>query len=467
MTAAPSARTRKIPQLLTLVSEAQKSTAARYCLYARKSSEEAERQALSIDSQVKEMLEVARRENLAVTEIRRESHSAKDSGMRPVFNQLLKDIRMGVFTGILTWDPSRLSRNAGDIGTVIDLMDQGLLQNIRTHSQKFTNNPNEKFLLMILSSQAKLENDNRGINVKRGQKTRAEMGYRPCLTPLGYLQERRAGESKSRVVIDPLRGSLVRQMFEYVAQNHASGRALRRWMQEVGFTTRKGKVPTLSMIYRMLRSSFYMARFEYPEGSGQWYTGDFEPLVPEKLFKEVQRILDLAPKKVWGSKEFHFVRMLTCGGCGSGVTAEEKIKYRKDGTANRWVYYRCTHARNLSCKEPSIREELLIEQLLAIIDTIDLDELGMKRKLEEEVQRLCKFTHGVLGQDPMNDATLPKVDVRSYAKYILRDGERDEKRELLQCLKTRLVLKEGKIISDSSSSLRHQPRGLMTPIHHR
>jgi hypothetical protein len=36
----------------------------RYCLYARKSTESDEKQALSIDSQVKEMLQIAERENL-------------------------------------------------------------------------------------------------------------------------------------------------------------------------------------------------------------------------------------------------------------------------------------------------------------------------------------------------------------------------------------------------------------------
>jgi site-specific DNA recombinase len=98
----------------------------KYCLYARKSTEEDERQALSIDSQIKEMLLVAQRENLTVTEIRRESHSAKASAQRPVYNQLILDVRAGLFTGILTWAPDRLSRNAGDLGSLVDLMDQKL-----------------------------------------------------------------------------------------------------------------------------------------------------------------------------------------------------------------------------------------------------------------------------------------------------------------------------------------------------
>jgi len=79
-----------------------------YCLYARKSTESEEQQVLSIESQVKEMLKIAERDGLEIMDIRRESHSAKDSGQRPVFVELLKDIREGKFNGVLTWAPDRL-----------------------------------------------------------------------------------------------------------------------------------------------------------------------------------------------------------------------------------------------------------------------------------------------------------------------------------------------------------------------
>lgn len=151
----------------------------RYCLYARKSTESDEKQALSIDSQIKEMLQIAERDRLQIIDIRREAHSAKDSGQRQVFNEILADIRSSRYTGILTWAPDRLSRNAGDLGSLVDLMDQKLLLEIRTYGQRFTNNPNEKFLLMILCSQAKLENDNKSLNVKRGLRTIIERGFGP------------------------------------------------------------------------------------------------------------------------------------------------------------------------------------------------------------------------------------------------------------------------------------------------
>ncbi len=153
----------------------------KYCLYARKSTEQEDKQALSIESQVNEMVALAKREELNVTEIKRESHSSKDVGQRPIYNEMISEIKQGKFNGILTWAPDRLSRNAGDLGAVVDLMDQKLLHDIRTYGQQFSNNPNEKFLLMILGSQAKLENDNKMVNVKRGLRARCQMGLWPSV----------------------------------------------------------------------------------------------------------------------------------------------------------------------------------------------------------------------------------------------------------------------------------------------
>jgi DNA invertase Pin-like site-specific DNA recombinase len=98
-----------------------------YGLDARKARESDERQALSIDSRIKEMLKLAQRDKIDVVDVRRESHSAKDSAAGPVFNQLIADILNGKFNSILTWAPDRISRNACDLGSLGDLMDQKLL----------------------------------------------------------------------------------------------------------------------------------------------------------------------------------------------------------------------------------------------------------------------------------------------------------------------------------------------------
>ena len=165
-------------------------TELRYCLYVRKSSESDEKQKMSIESQTKEMRRLAKEKELKIKLVISENKSAKVSNTRPGFDRLINLIRSKEIDAILTWNVDRLNRNGGDLGTLIDLMDEGLLQIIQTKSQVFSSNPNEKFLLMILCSQAKLENDNRGNNVKRGMLNLCEKGGFPHMLPLGYIRRK-------------------------------------------------------------------------------------------------------------------------------------------------------------------------------------------------------------------------------------------------------------------------------------
>lgn len=412
----------------------------KYCLYARKSTEQDERQALSIDSQIKEMLELASRDGLNIAEIRKESHSAKASGARPVFNELITDLRSGKFNAILTWAPDRLSRNAGDLGSLVDLMDQKLLHEIRTQGQKFGNNPNEKFLLMILCSQAKLENDNKSINVKRGLRAKLELGLWPGTPPTGYLSEYRT-DRKGHILTDPQRAPIIKKMFEKVANEQWSGRDVHNWLkQDLNFTTKGGKHLSLSNIYIILKNTFYYGVVQYPEGSGKWYTGKHETIITKELYDKVQERLTRDKIVRGASKEFAFTKLMTCGLCGSGVSAEEKQKTLKDGSVTTYIYYGCSRARDLTCKCGYLREENLVDQLAEIIDQIDINELGMRAKLEEEIKRLQFLQSSVLGTTPEKNPKLKEIDVRAYAKHLIKHGTIMDKRELLGCLKSKLTL---------------------------
>jgi DNA invertase Pin-like site-specific DNA recombinase len=417
----------------------------KYCLYARKSTEQDERQALSIESQIKEMLQIAERDGLEVVDIRRESHSAKDSGQRPVFTEILTDIRSGRYTGILTWAPDRLSRNAGDLGSLVDLMDQKLLLEIKTYGQHFTNSPNEKFLLMILCSQAKLENDNKSVNVKRGLRMRCEMGLWPSPAPTGYLNEKRI-DRKGYVMIDPERGPVMKQMFEKVAYEHWSGRKIYHWLKfEMNFRSKTSNKPlTLSNIYRLLQTPFFYGVFEYPMGSGKWYQGKHTPLITREVFEKAREQLKRSEIK-YTDKQFAFSRIMTCGRCGSGVTAEDKYKKLAKGGVAHYVYYGCNRSRNLQCKEGYIREEEVIKQLVAVIEKLEMNEGIIKKKFDEEYKRMAKFQKSFLSA--YDNTTIEKdFDAKRYASHVLNQGTIEEKRELLGCVKNKMILKEKCII---------------------
>ena len=419
----------------------------KYCLYARKSAEQDERQTLSIDSQVKEMLAIAERDGLEIIDIRREAHSAKDSGQRPVYKELLEDIRRERFNGILTWAPDRLSRNAGDLGSLVDLMDQKLLAEIRTYGQQFRNSPNEKFLLMILCSQAKLENDNKSINVKRGLRTRVEMGLWPSNPPTGYVTEKRV-DRKGYVAIDPDRAMVIKKMFEKVAYEKWSGRKIYNWLKfDLNFKTSTGnKNLSLGNIFRILENHFYYGVFEYPKSSGNWYTGKHEPIITKELFDQVQTQVKSQFARS-ESKEFAFTKLMTCGLCGSGITADEKFKKQKNGNIHRHVYYGCTKTRDMNCKGGYINEADLIKQFEELVEKVDLNEIGIKEKIKAEVERVKKFQKITLGSKEKIE--VKDIDIRNYAKYILKEGSDIEKRELLGCLKNKIRI-NNKIVTIST-----------------
>jgi len=420
-------------------------TKIRYVLYSRKSTESEERQVLSIDSQVNEMLQLAERENLEIVEIRRESHSAKDSGKRPVFKELLEDIKRERFNGILTWAPDRLSRNAGDLGSLVDLMDQKLLLTIRTYGQTFSNSPNEKFLLMILCSQAKLENDNKSINVKRGLRTRCEMGLWPGPPPTGYLKEK-SMDKKCEVYIDPERGPVIKKMFEKIAYEKCSGKKIYNWLRfELNFRSPYGKKHlSLGNLFRTFSNPFYYGEFEYPRKSGNWYKGRHEPIISKELFDQVQTQLKRNTLRSRQDKEFAFTRIMTCGLCGSGISADEKHKQLRNGSVRSHVYYACTRAKDKHCKCGYMPEDELVKQLQKLVDTVQLNETDIFKKISAEVLRYKSFTKSLLREN--SEVFAESIETKEYVKFLLKNGSVEEKRDILSCFSSPILL-NNKIIS--------------------
>lgn len=412
----------------------------KYCLYARKSTEGDERQALSIDSQIKEMTQIAEREGFKIVEIRRESHSAKEAGNRPVFEEIVRDIDSGIFNAIITWAPDRLSRNAGDLGKLVDRMDQKKLITIKTFGQNFTNSPSDKFLLMILCSQAKLENDNKSINVKRGMRTRCEMGLWPAQPPTGYRKVD-GRLAKCEVEIDPERADVIKEIFEKIAYEKWSASKVHAWLRyELNFKTQRGYHLSIGNVFKIINNTFYYGRFEFPQGSGLWYDGKHTPIITKELFDETRRSIKSQVIKSQG-KEFAFTRIMKCGVCGSGITADEKFKKLKAGGVNRHVYYRCTKSKDRHCKNPAINEAALIEALVQMLDTISLDKVKITAKLNDEIRKFKKLQAMFLRKKKTEKIEL--MDVRDYARFVLTEGTVLEQRSVLECISSNLSLSSG------------------------
>lgn len=154
----------------------------------------------------------------------------------------------------------------------------------------------------------------------------------------------------------------------------------------------------------------------------------------------------VAPKSKSGTKQFDYTKLLKCGRCESGITAQEKFKQRKNGIQKRYVYYHCTQAKDFSCPEPYLREEKLAEAFIQMLGKVTIEEIESKEALKVELDRFRRLSSAVLGYNN-SQQDQPEINLHNFAKYVLTEGTREEKRALIACLNQTVYLKNKEVIT--------------------
>jgi len=346
-----------------------------YGNYCRKSTESEDRQVLSIDSQIDEGKKLADALNIKISpnHFFSEAKSAKVTGKRAKFSEMLEMIEKGTINSIIVWHADRLSRNAMDSALLIDLIDKGKLIEIVTPAQTFKNTPLDKFMFMFQCSQAKMENDKKGVDVTRGLHKKASMGMYPAPAPVGYKNDKYAEKGNKVPLVDEVRFPLVRKMIDFMLTgNYTVAEIWRIARNEWGFTMPSGKKISRPTTYRIFSNSFYYGKYEYPLGSGKWYDAIHTPMMSAEEYDKIQFLLGKKGKPRPKNHIFDFTGMMKCGECGASITAETKIKKQKNSNIHSYIYYHCTKRINPNCEQGSIEEKDLKKQIIKEIDSIEI-----------------------------------------------------------------------------------------------
>ncbi|MBI2340165.1 MAG: recombinase family protein, partial [Deltaproteobacteria bacterium] len=409
----------------------------KFFLYARKSMENEERQALSIESQLVEVREHAAKEKVTIVREFTEAMTAKSPG-RPVFDEMLSCIAKGEADGIIAWHPDRLARNSLDGGRIIHFLDIGHLKALKFCTLWFENTPQGKFMLNMAFGQSKYYVDNLSENVKRGQRQKLRRGEWPFGPPLGYL----GGGRYSFPKVDPVKGPLITKLFEAYASGRTTLKQLRELCTSWGLVSRSGKKVALAKVHATLLNPFYYGLVRYKDDCAQ---GVHEPLVSKELFDRVQETLKRRgkPNKV---KKHHFslVGLAKCATCGGAITAE-----RKKGHA----YYHCTKKLGPCSEKKYLREEPFAQQIKEALQTVALPDDSFAEALTTLGQM------GLEASQPVNefkkelDRELPQLKVKqdrllhAHLEGLIDKGEyRSAKKELVDRemeLRTKLAHLEG------------------------
>ena len=343
----------------------------KYYIYCRKSTEDAGKQIQSIEAQENCLKRMALERGLEVVDVLTECKSAKTPG-REMFLKMIEGIHQGKASGILCWKMDRLARNPVDGGNISWMLQQGVIQKIITIDREYL--PTDNVLMMSVElGMANQYIRDLGKGVERGMKLKCEKGWFPGIVPQGYKNDKRGIKGARIVRKDEDRFPMVRNMWELALTGQYSlAEICRVANEEWGYRTPKTKATggvklRKSTLHNMFRNPFYKGMFEW---RGELFEGKHEKMITEKEYEQVQDILASKGHKRPYKKNFAYTGMMRCGECGYMITAAQKRKGNRG-----YIYYHCTDQKQgYHCTQRSIEEKRLEEQIGAFLDTLAISD---------------------------------------------------------------------------------------------
>jgi DNA invertase Pin-like site-specific DNA recombinase len=353
----------------------------RYVLYARKSTEDENRQVRSIGDQIADCRKLATDLGLNVVDIIQETKSAKRPKQRPLFTQMLRDLEAKKYDAILCWHPDRLCRNMLEGGEIINMLDEATLKDIRFHSHQFSNDANGKMLLGMLFVFSKQYSDDLSAKVSRGVKGNFSEGKSSGSPKFGYDRDENTGLYKPNKFF-----KTVQEGWQKRAQGE-SVEAVTNFLLEKGYErhTRNKRQPRsirpgVSAVANMFHDPFYyglLVQVNQTVDLREVY--DFQPMIDEETFNQVQLLSWGRTKDKFTTKRATFYPLhgfVYCAVCNSSKYM--MVGKNLSGSKEHVLTYRCD---NPACtrKPKSMRAKNIFNSMYQMLESFDLTDEAYDR----------------------------------------------------------------------------------------
>ena len=338
-------------------------TKPKYFLYARKSTEEDDKQVMSIEAQLFELREFASRENLEIISEFQESKSAKSPG-REVFGKMMAKIERDGSFGILAWHPDRLARNSVDGGRIIYAVDTSKVISLRFPTFWFEPTPQGLFMLQVAFGQSKYYSDNLKQNVERGIRQKLRRGEWLTHAPFGYVNNQKTKNIEPNPTLSKI---IVLAYKEYAKGGHGLV-SIAEFLALHGVTRKSGAPLAQASVSLMLTNKAYLGLTKHGK---EYFPGSFPPILSSDLFEAVQKIFQERshPRRTKVGHNFPFTGLFKCAECESMITAQ----WCTGRMGGRYRYYRCTKKKG-KYGQKYLREDLLVFQLKEQLQKIALSD---------------------------------------------------------------------------------------------
>ena len=373
---------------------------------------------VSLEAQKDAINIFADRHAITVSKWFEEKETAAKKG-RPIFNRMVSELQKHKADGIIVHRIDRSARNFADWAKIGDLADAGFDIHFATESLDFRSRGGR----LAADVQAVVAADyirNLREECIKGLNGRLKQGLYPFKAPLGY-QNNGGGKPKT---IDPVRGPLVRTMFELYATGNFSFWALVPEMKLRGLRNEQSKPVAKSGIEKILRNPFY-AGIMFVKSSGKSYPGIHEPLISVELYRKVADIREGRDNKKTTKHNHRYRGLFRCSNCDGAMIPEIQKGH---------VYYRC---HDKACATKTVREDLIEQEVQTLISHFVLNDKQIEiiyRKFEVWFEQHEDYTAAELA--PLEIAKLKARLSRLTDKFV------DEliETETFQSKKTEILL---------------------------
>lgn len=351
-------------------------TKLKYVLYARKSTDDPQRQVRSIDDQIFECLQLANRLGLNVVNRNKpfiETKSAKKPNQRPIFRQMLQDLKKDVYDGILAWNPDRLARNMREGGEIIDMIDEELIKDLKFVTHHFTKDANGKMLLGMSFVLSKQYSDDLSQKVTRGVRRSFAEG-KSAIPKHGYIRNENGfyePDGKNYDLICTawemrLQGQSLENVSKFMNEN-GYARIIKRTGRKVDMDVK--------ILTDIFHDPFYygiLVQAKQTVDLRDIY--NFQPATTEEVYNQVQElsVRRLTPLNRKKRKAFYPLKtMVICSFCNHNMVVGPSTGSK----GKRYLNYRCD---NKLCvrKKKSIRAKVVFNWIYDFLK----DGLGLTEK---------------------------------------------------------------------------------------
>lgn len=391
----------------------------KYVIYARKSNkEDSGEEQKSINKQLKLCKELADKEGYNVVNIFKEVASAKKSGNREIFDEVIESLREGKeYNCLLAFSPDRLARNMKDAGEIIDLLDKGIIADIQFYTYRFTNDSNGKMALAIQFALAKQYSDTLSAHTLTGMTERVMQGETVGAVKAGYTRG-----SNKKFVKDKETFKEVSAIWAKAIEKYPPGR-IAEYLDKIGMGVLKKY--TEKGVRRIIKDPFY---------AGIHVRGDvivdlrkvdpsFKPVVtPEQFFSVQQAMIQRDYSHKFGQqKRFNpIVDICRCSYCGRKM----HIKRAKGGGKIDKLYISCV---NKDCER--VKQNIKTTMRARIV--IEFIEDFLQTKLSVSKDTYDKYIE-MVNEEYKNEIDRFSNNEASLKKSIRQD--KDRKNNLLDKL---------------------------------